>query len=60
MPTTAAGIWAAMLGSALVAYACAALRGWSRRQRWLAVLVGLHLAGPLGWLLVLAVPPRRH
>ncbi|MEO7993161.1 MAG: hypothetical protein ABI743_02080 [bacterium] len=40
-----------------VAVGCAALRRWGPKNRWLAVLLGLHL-GPLGWLVILVAPRR--
>lgn len=60
MPETALGLWLMVLSSALIAYVCAALRGWGPQSRWLAILVGLHLTGPIGWTLILIVPRRRN
>ena len=59
VPLTLSALLGPFVLSTIVAYGCARLRGWSPRNHWLAVLLGMHL-GPVGWVAILLAPARRN
>jgi|GEM_PF-3736741 len=58
MPPSAAWLVGSTALCGAIGVGCGVIKGWSRRNQWLALFVGMHL-GPVGWLAILLGPRRR-